>query len=113
MKMVNQQDAFLKNVMDLLRFTWNKGFKVTGGELMRTVDQQGLYYARGLTKTMDSKHLKKLAIDLNFFYNNVWVTDKSGLQEIGDYWEWLDERNQWGGNWTGFPDMGHFQRDPE
>jgi hypothetical protein len=43
------------------------GFVVTAGELYRSPEQQEIYHQDRRSKTMDSLHLKRLAIDLNFF----------------------------------------------
>ena len=113
MKLVRQQNDFLHDVVKLLQFCWKRNYLVTGGELWRTMDQQGLYYARGKTTTLHSLHCRRLAIDLNFFRDNLWVNEKSELQEVGDYWESLNKRNKWGGNWQSFIDVSHFQRSEE
>jgi peptidoglycan L-alanyl-D-glutamate endopeptidase CwlK len=57
-------------------------------------------------------HLKKCAIDLNFFKsgNGELVQDKDSLQEIGNYWESLSKFNRWGGNFKSFIDTPHFER---
>ena len=54
----------------------------------------------------NSLHMKRLAIDLNIFYDGKWITNTSNknhlaytklLNEIGSLWESLDEDNAWGG----------------
>jgi hypothetical protein len=65
---------------------------------------------------MHSNHLRRLAVDLNFFMNDILVTDKAHLQPIGDYWESLSPENRWLGNtekWfpgSTFIDCPHFER---
>ena len=111
MSLSDQQFAFMKDVCLLLQFVINKGWKVTGGELDRTVEQQKLYVESGKSKTMQSLHLDRLAIDLNFFSPEGNLTyKKEELQFIGDFWESLSPQNEWGGNWTSFIDTPHFQR---
>jgi len=81
-----------------------------GGELFRTKEQQKIYLDSGKSKTINSKHLLNLAIDLNFFNLEGELTyKKKDLQWIGDFWESLNDKNEWGGNWK-FLDTPHFQR---
>jgi hypothetical protein len=105
-----EQSAFVKDVTKLLVFIESKGIEVTFGEALRTIYQQKEYIRTGKSKTMHSKHLKKLAIDLNFFIDGKLSYSKKDLQEIGDYWESLNEKNSWGRNWKNFKDVPHFQR---
>jgi peptidoglycan L-alanyl-D-glutamate endopeptidase CwlK len=59
---------------------------------------------------MNSLHLKRCAIDLNFFKDGKLIYDIKQLQIVGNYWESLHEKNEWGGNWKSFKDVPHFQR---
>ena len=107
----DKQFEFIKDVALLILHVSNKGWKVTGGELFRTPEQQKIYLDSGKSKTMNSKHLQKLAIDLNFFKPNGDLTyNKEELQWIGDFWESLSDKNKWGGNWESFVDTPHFPR---
>lgn len=115
MKLSDHQHEFLRDVVKLLGYAHSLGWKVTGGELRRTEYQQREYIRIGKSKTMNSKHLKKCAIDLNFFepVTHKYTTSKAKLQKLGDYWEALNDRNSWGGNWKSFRDTPHFQRNPD
>ncbi len=110
MSLSDKQFEFIKDVSKLIIFCVDRNFKLTGGELLRTKAQQELYFAADKTRTLKSNHLKKLAIDLNFFRNGHLTYAKSRLQFIGDYWESLDPKNRWGGNYTSFKDTSHFER---
>lgn len=110
MKTSDKQWEFLKDISLLIQFAERKGYKLTGGELYRTKRQQQYYISVGKSKTMKSKHLSRLAIDFNFFINGELVYDKDKIQPIGDFWESLDPKNKWGGNWTSFIDTPHFER---
>jgi hypothetical protein len=111
MRLSDHQAAFLLDVCKLVEFATNAGFKVTGGELQRPIEMQRLYVMTGRSTTMNSKHLKKCAIDLNFFEQDKYVTNRDNLAYLGEYWESLNPLNTWGGNWNNFVDTGHFQRD--
>jgi hypothetical protein len=116
MTMVNEQHAFLLDVAKLLQKAEELGFVMSGGELFRTPDQQAIYLKTGRSKTMASKHLQRLAIDLNFFIKkadgSVALTyDIPTLKPLGDFWEQLSKgKNSWGGNWNSFKDVPHFER---
>lgn len=110
MTLGQQQETFMKDVQSLLEHIHAKGLNARGGELKRTADQQAIYVKKGLSKTSNSNHLKSLAIDLHVFKNGKWLKTKKELQELGDYWEGLNEQNKWGGNYKSFTDCPHFER---
>jgi hypothetical protein len=110
MNLVAEQAAFLLDVAKLINKATELGFVVTGGELYRTPEQQQIHVRAGRSKTMNSIHLKRCAIDLNFFKDGKLTYDVAALRPVGDYWESLNPKNQWGGNWKSFKDVPHFQR---
>ncbi len=85
----------------------------------RTEDEQRLLVNRGASKTMNSKHLDGLAIDIAFLEDIEddgkinWIPDK--YKELGEYWESIGGR--WGGRFGDNPatekvegwDSGHFE----
>ena len=88
-------------------------------EWYRTRETQESYVRRGVSKTMNSKHLKGLAVDLAFLDD---VLDDKILnytpehyKPLGEYWEKLGGR--WGGRFGDNPatekiegwDSGHFE----
>jgi len=110
MSLVAEQAAFLLDMCKLIQKATEMGFVVTGGELARTIEQQQIYVKTGRSKTMNSIHLKRCAIDLNFFKDGKLTYDVALLKPVGDYWESLNPKNQWGGNWKSFKDVPHFER---
>ena len=110
MPLVNEQAAFLLDICKLIPYATSLGFVLTGGELERKIEMQQIYIKSGRSKTMNSMHLKKCALDLNFFKNGKLVYDINLLKPIGTYWESLNPKNKWGGNWNSFKDVPHFQR---
>lgn len=109
MTLGEKQEKFSKNVAKLFNFILENGYQIRIGECQRTVEQQKIYFKQGKSKTMNSNHLKKLAIDLFIFKNGEWFISKSQLQKIGDFWESLDKNNRWGGNFISFVDCPHFE----
>lgn len=110
MSMVKEQAAFLLDVTALVHFATGQGFQVTGGELFRTAEQQKIYVNTGRSKTMNSNHLRRLAIDLNFIKDGKLCYDAKLLEPVGVYWESLNSKNRWGGHFKSFKDMPHFER---
>lgn len=115
MSLIRDQSVFLMHVAELINKATEMGFQVTGGELYRTSEQQALHIKNGRSKTMNSQHLKRLAVDLNFFKTasdgSLKLTyEVEELRPIGQWWEGLDPANRWGGNWSSFKDTPHFER---
>lgn len=110
MSLSQEQAAFLLDACKLIAYATEQGFVVTGGELARTPEQQAIYVKTGRSKTMDSNHLKRCAIDLNFFRQGQIVYNKAELAPLGAYWESLNTKNRWGGNFRSLVDCPHFER---
>ena len=115
MSLVREQSVFLLHVSELIRKAFELGFIASGGELYCTPEQQALHVQNGRSKTMKSLHLKRMAIDLNFFREAPDGTlkltyDIEELRALGEFWETLDPANRWGGHWTSFKDVPHFER---
>ena len=110
MSMIVEQAAFLQDACKLIQYAADQGWTVTGGELYRTPEQQEIYLKTGRSKTMASNHLKRCAIDLNFFKNGQLIWDKQQLAPLGQYWESLNPKNRWGGNFKSLVDVPHFER---
>lgn len=117
MTLGQEQEAFTANVISLLIKAREFGFGVRIGEVERTVEQQKLYVQTGRSKTMNSMHLKRCAIDLVLIKDGK-VATREQIKPLGDFWESLDDKNRWGGSWRGlveakksnFVDAPHFER---
>jgi peptidoglycan L-alanyl-D-glutamate endopeptidase CwlK len=115
MSLSKEQQLFSRDLTTLLVYIFSKGYEVTFGEVLRTQEMQDIYIKTGKSKTSNSMHLKKCAVDLNFFKDGVLIETPN---EIGKYWEGLSELNRWGGSWRGlietkkssFVDKPHFER---
>ena len=108
MKLSENQIIFTYNIADLILFANSIGYGLTFGETYRTEFQQLEYLRTGKSKTLNSNHLRRLAVDFNFFIDGELVYDKKELQVLGNYWEKLHPKNRWGGNWK-FKDTPHFE----
>ena len=113
MTLRENQVAFAKDTIKLYQYILENGFEFTYGEVLRTQEQQAIYIKEGKSKTSNSRHLIKCAVDLNIFKDGALIDSKEMLQSIGDFWESLSDRNKWGGNYTGgFLDTPHYERLP-
>ena len=110
MSNISEQAAFLLDACRLINKATEMGFVVTAGELFRTAEQQTIYVKTGRSGTMNSLHLQRRAIDLNFFKDGKLCYDKSVLAPLGAYWESLHPLNSWGGNGVKLVDTPHFSR---
>lgn len=110
--LVTEQAAFLLDACKLIEKATELGFTVTGGELYRSTEQQQYYVMIGRSKTMNSNHLRRCAIDLNFFKDGKLTYDTELLRPLGEYWKSLHPKNEWGGFWKSFKDIPHFERRP-
>jgi len=110
MSLINEQVAFFQDLLKLGAFINTTGLVVVARELQRPLEMQQLYIKSGRSKTMNSMHLKSCAIDLYFFKDGKLTYDMVLLKPIGDYWESLNQKNRWGGNWKSFKDVPHFER---
>lgn len=113
MKLVDHQQDFLQDFGKLIAFIYTiDGLSATMGEAWRPPQMQEIYYNTGKSKTLDSQHGKRLAIDLNFFmFGKLLVSEadhKKYVTVVGDYWESLNPLNCWGGRWGW--DYPHFER---
>lgn len=108
MTLGKQQELFSRNFCKLLQFIFEKGYEVRIGEVLRTAEQQQIYIKMGRSKTMNSQHLKKLAVDLYITKDGVIVYP----DEVFKYWESLDPDNNAGAYWKTFVDKPHFEYKP-
>lgn len=116
MSTVVNQAAFLLDFCRLVLWATEQGYTLTCGEVQRPIEMQKLYVERGSSRTMNSRHLVKMAGDLNIFKNGK-LCGRAEIEPLGRYWESLHPKNRWGGNfdrdWSKpdkFFDGPHFER---
>lgn len=103
------QIEFTKNISILIQYAEYLDIKLTFGHAYRDLETQKRMVKTGKSKTLKSNHLRRLAVDFNFFINGKLTYDKFKLQYLGDYWESLHPKNRWGGNFKSFIDTPHFE----
>jgi hypothetical protein len=96
MTLREKQTEFMRMIPRLIDKAFELGFEVTGGDLYR--DPRCPYGAE------NSKHKRRLAIDLNLFRNGKYLTQTEDHRELGEWWESV------GGIWGGrFFDGNHYE----
>ncbi len=103
------QSEFVLDIAKLIDFADTIGIELTFGEAHRTEYQQARYVEKGKSKTMNSQHLKRLAVDFNFFIDDKLTYEKEDVKQLGIFWESLHHKNEAGMFWD-FLDVPHFQR---
>ena len=106
------QEEFTGSVAKLINEAINRGYTVTFGEAWRTPEQAQWNHDHG-TGITHSLHMERLAVDLNFFKDGVYIQDGSKLKDLGDFWKSLGDNYRWGGDFQKLPDGNHFSITPD
>lgn len=128
MTLSEKQRVFTFNISKLIAEAFRLGYELTFGEVYRTPEQQKIYFDSGRSKTMNSRHLDRLAVDFNIFKDGVILfanpaTRRAEIQSVlplGQFWVSLNTANVWGGDWDRdndtidetFLDPYHFEMKP-
>ena len=102
MSLSDRQWIFLQDVALLVQYARARGWKLTGGNLYRTPEQN-----RAVNGSAHSMHMKRLAIDLNLFVDGSLVTHTAWHRPLGEFWESIRPENSWGGR---FNDGNHYSQ---
>lgn len=131
MTLSEKQRSFTLNLAALILYAVANDFELAFGEVARFIEMQKIYFDSGRSKTMDSRHLQKLAADFTIWYKGVMLfapgiseqqyhKDVITCRKLGDYWVMLHEDNVWGADWNRnhiddetFHDPYHFERKPD
>jgi len=132
MKLSEVQQEFTFDVSLLIQHAYGLGIRLTVGNAHRTESQMVLNYLGydvviqsnkpvfvkrpRTSKTLNSTHGERRAIDFNFFKDGKLMEEKEiraskEIALIGSFWKSLNEKNIWGGDWKTPYDPYHFQRD--
>jgi hypothetical protein len=104
-----KQSKFAVMIAQLILRARAMGYEVTLGEAWRPPETAAIYAAEG-KGIANSLHIKRLAIDLNLFFGDKYLTDSEDYRPLGDVWR------AWGGSWGGDfakPDGNHFSLEHE
>lgn len=115
MSLSKKQGVFTQNIGKLIDWAYCNEYYLTFGHAWRSTEEQKRLVSEGKSKTMNSNHLSRLAVDFNVFINGKLTWDWHKIKPLGDYWESLHPKNRWGGDWNkndkkdGFIDSPHFE----
>lgn len=73
----------------------------------RSIDEQRALVAQGRSTTLQSKHVEGRAFDVDMYRYDRNAVPQWVWQELGPLGERFGFR--WGGRWTSFVDVGHFE----
>lgn len=98
-----KQRRFAGMTVRLLSKIQNEGYEFTYGDAFRDPRVHGDFGVKKGYGAAKSLHKLKLAIDINLFYNGIYLTATSSHQKFGEFWESI------GGTWGGrFNDGNHY-----
>lgn len=104
-----KQQVFTENIAKLIIYAHSIGIRLTFGEAFRTPEQQAIHVKNGKSRTNNSYHLKRLAVDFNFFIDGELTYRNEDVRILGEYWEKIHPENRWGGNFKSIDDTPHFE----
>ena len=109
---VDKQSEFAYDICSAVTYANDVlGYKVTFGEASRTMYQQRHYVATGRSKTYNSNHLKRRALDIQIYdRDGRYFNGGAPYKEVADYFVSLRDGNVWGGSWRTFKDTPHYER---
>jgi len=94
-----KQVTFARLLPRLIDKAFELGFEVSVGEVLRTKAQAEANAASG-AGISNSVHLLSLAVDLNLFKDDAYITDSTGHDQLGLFWKSLGPDNRWGGDFA-------------
>lgn len=97
------QSRFLYDLARLIIYAHKLGYAVTDGRGF--VSPEANRAEGGKEKSL---HLLKLAHDLCFFKDGVYLRATEDLQIFGDWWKAQGPDHAWGGDFKNNPDSDHF-----
>ena len=103
-KLRDKQVQFAKDLALLIQKAFELGYEVTLGEVKRDQRIADLNAAagKGISKSL---HLVSLAVDLNLFANDIYLSSTEHHLPLGEWWEKLGPEHFWGGR---FNDGNHY-----
>ena len=113
--LTQRQHVFSRLVCRLIFQANYMGFDVQLGEAWRP-PEMALIYAKAGKGIHDSLHCDRLAIDLNLFKGDQWLSSPSDYQPLGEWWEAQSTQQYrlvWGGRFRVHDDHGNLVPKPD
>ena len=105
MTLADKQKLFVRLVANLIEFANVRGYEFSFGDAYRDPRLHGNIGEKKAYGHASSNHKRRLAIDLNLFKDNEYLTTDKDHEPIGLYWESLHPLCRWGGR---FSDGNHY-----
>jgi hypothetical protein len=105
------QEQFAQSAAKLIQKAAELGYGVTLGEAWRTPEQAQWNADHGVG-IAHSLHLERLAIDLNLFKDNIFLTTPDAYTELGTWWKTLGANYRYGGDFK-IKDYDHYSITPD
>jgi hypothetical protein len=105
------QQEFAQSAAKLIQQATTLGYGVTLGEAWRTTEQAQWNAAHGIG-IVHSLHMERLAIDLNLFKDDVFLTTPDAYVQLGTWWKTLGANYRYGGDFA-TRDYDHFSITPD
>lgn len=103
------QKQFSQEAALLIQHAAEMGFGVTLGEAWRPPEMAKSYADQG-KGIATSLHIDRLAIDLNLFKGDVYLTSTEDHKGLGSWWKARGPDHHWGGD---FGDGNHYSMSPD
>lgn len=88
-------------------------FGITEG--LRTKERQQILFDTHKSQTMNSRHLTGKAVDFVVYFNNKVTWEEKYYKQVADLCKQVSKNLNipiiWGGDWTTFKDLDHFELD--
>jgi len=103
-----KQAVFVKALTELFVYANLRRIDFCVLELYRSPRRQLELFRQGRTKTLSSKHLLGLAVDIAILKDGRVVLEHIPEYDLlGEFWSWLG--GTWGGHWESLEDIYHFE----
>jgi len=110
MTLRQKQSVFARLVASLIIKAYELGYEITLGEALRSPEEAARLakLKKGKGAISNSLHIIKLAVDLNLFKDNKFLSSTDSHKPLGEWWESLSTDEYkccWGGR---FGDGNHY-----
>lgn len=98
MTLTERQVLHTLRIARMIAFAYDRGIQVKVQEWNRDLETQKRYVMEGVSKTLNSKHLDKLATDIYIIVDGAPTSNLEDYRVLGVFWESLGGR--WGGRFV-------------
>lgn len=109
MTLNEQQARFSLLFAQLIVWANTQKLTVVIDMVARSPQEQARLVKLGLSHTLKSKHVSRLAGDVLLFHEGKYLVDGEAYRPLGRHWTSLDPHCVWGGDWHSIKDYDHFE----